>query len=263
VSVIESWPGQSFDPPIPVDLKTVQDAIVAKLKAAGGVLARVEVTGFPDKPQTYRLTSNVGACLVIYSGSMYSRTDMKTPAPTTIDEVRQEREQIWSITILARSLGWDYGTTGSYALLDAVRLALTGFQVNRGFTKMAILVDKFVGTDPAAGVWYYEMKFATRTVNINVVPDVDYATLHDVQYTRVEPAKVVYTFANDGTIQLPRTKVRDVVVLSPTMAITYTAGTDYTVDGPTGVVSTAGGALGPGSQVKVKFAFVEVEVSDL
>jgi hypothetical protein len=259
---IEPWSGVEYNPALPTDLVTAQSAIVAKIKSAGGMLARFDVSGFPTHPDMYRLTHPIGAVLVLYEGSTF------TPKSTTIDEVRQERTLIWSITVATRDLGWAYGgpssasNPGAYAALENTRLALAGYRIP-GFTKIIPLTERFIKKDIDGGAWYYELRICHRSVVINVMPDVDYPILRDVQYTRVEEPLTVFTVANDGTIRLQREKVRDLIMMNESLSATYTPGEDYSLNSASGVITIIdGGALSVGSRVKLKFAFVEVEVSD-
>ena len=63
-----SWIGQNFSPPTPLDIATIEGAIVARLRS---VLNAVEVVHFPDDPKNYRLTHRTGAALVVYRGATY------------------------------------------------------------------------------------------------------------------------------------------------------------------------------------------------
>jgi hypothetical protein len=119
------WNGTTFAPAQPIDINTVEMALVARLAAQ---INTVEVAHFPDAPQAYRLTHRIGAALVRYEGADYG------PLRDTATIV-QERTLRFEVALLVRDLGWSYGgepdgtSPGGYALLESVRGALTGFRV--------------------------------------------------------------------------------------------------------------------------------------
>ena len=118
------WAGSSYSPPAPIDISTIELALVARLASQ---IATVEVAHFPDAPQAYRLTHRIGALLVRYEGADYG---------ALIDSaaIVQERTMRFAAAILVRDVGWSFGgepggtSPGGYALLESVRAALTGFQ---------------------------------------------------------------------------------------------------------------------------------------
>jgi len=270
VTLDAPWYGQEFNPPLRLDIEYVQAVIVQRLKDSGELyapLTQVEIAGFPDKPEVYRLTHPVGAVLVFYAGSTY------TAHPTTIDEVRQEREMKWTLSIVARDLGWAYGgppsgpSPGAYGIVEVCRYALAGFQIT-GFTKMVPRDDRFVRRDAEGGVWYYELDLCHRSTVVNVSPDENFPLLSDVRYVRESVGDIlksppqVFQFDNTGAIQLPRPHVLDVVVTSTDGVTTYVAGTDYDVADPdTGLILIhSGGALSSLDFVRIAFDFTEAEV---
>jgi hypothetical protein len=56
------WSGTRYSPATPVDIASIESAIVTRLQGAiGNVL---EIAHYPNNPETYRLTHRIGAALV-------------------------------------------------------------------------------------------------------------------------------------------------------------------------------------------------------
>src|SRR5208282_6068971 len=127
VALPQSWTGQTFDPPVALDIATLEGAILAQLKNAaaqeGNVLAKMRLEHFPDRPDAFRLANAMGAVLVRYHGTTYG-PNLDTFA------VVQEKKLTFEIAVIARDLGWAYGgpasgtAPGAYAIMEAVRAAL-------------------------------------------------------------------------------------------------------------------------------------------
>jgi hypothetical protein len=119
------WAGVTFTPPTPLDIATIEAAIVSQLSDQ---INAIEVTHYPDRPESYRLTHRVGAALVRFEGAAYGEL-IDTAA------VVQKRTISFTIRLMVRELGWSFGgdaagpSPGAYALLEAMRNALTGFQI--------------------------------------------------------------------------------------------------------------------------------------
>ena len=135
---------------IPNTSEALERAVIARLQA---LLPDVEVEAFPDDPDEYRLNHPLGALLVRYHGSKYG------PLMDT-DLVVQERVMAVEVTLVFRSLN---GKEGIYTYLEAVRLALAGYQPP-AFTKLKPLGDEFLDRDK--GEWRYAIDFATTTMVI-------------------------------------------------------------------------------------------------
>ena len=58
------WTGQQFSPPTPIDIATIETAIVTRLQA---MVPRSRACIFPDAAKNYRLTHRIGAALVVIS----------------------------------------------------------------------------------------------------------------------------------------------------------------------------------------------------
>jgi hypothetical protein len=110
---------------------------------------------FPDDPEEYRLNHPIGALLVRYHGSKYGKL---------LDSgiVAQERALAVEVTVVGRSLN---GSVGVCGYLEAVRLALTGYQPD-AFSKLSPLGDEFISQ--GGGEWRYAIDFATTTMAIEV-----------------------------------------------------------------------------------------------
>src|SRR5579871_2664358 len=162
-----SWTGENFVPPTPLDITTIERAIVNQLRSAIG--DQVEVGHFPDRPEAYRLTHRVGAAQVIFQGADYGEL-------LDANYVVQERTLHFGVRVMTRDLGWAYGgqpsglSPGGYGLLEAIRAALAGFIVP-GCTKMVPERERFLDHDEQGAVWFYSIEFALRTMAIEVEPN--------------------------------------------------------------------------------------------
>jgi hypothetical protein len=246
------WAGQAFTPPTPLDIATIESAIVAQLQAAISV---VEIVHFPDRPEAYRLTHRIGAALVSFRGSSYGEL---------IDSavVAQARTLEFEVRLMARDLGWAYGAMstginpGAYALLEAIRIALTGFQIP-GCRKMYPLKERFVERDAQGGVWIYAIGFAVETLAIEVTPPVAFPLFVNgiAQDAAGDVVAAVgafqQSFNTQGTLQLPYGNITNVSVTDGSGRL-YILGIDYSVDSAIGLLSLVpGGALASGTSVTV------------
>lgn len=259
------WAGTHYEPALPLDIASVEERIVGHLRMMavefGGALSQVAINHFPADPEQYRLTHPVGEVLVIFGDSH------PTPEPMTVDEVMQEDTLEWHIGVLARDLGWAYGgpqsgpSPGAYATLEALKLALVGFQLP-GFTKMK-MVKRGHFVKQHAGVFHYEARYSHRTVVIQTDPDVAYPTANRIRFleeggqtTQAVPA-ADFTFDPDGVITLPFPNVSLVSVAAG--GALYVPGTDYVLDAVNGVITLVpGGSLQPGDTVAVSFSYSDV-----
>ena len=272
------WAGSTFTPALSLSIGHVEQLLVERLRdfpawaksttepaliAAANALAQVPVDHFPDRAVKFRLTHPVGQVLVTHYGSRAAHEN-----PEIVDDVATERVLLWDIALLARDLGWAYGgqpsgpSPGAYGLMDAVRLALTGFQIP-GFTKMI-----WVTEDPRPideGVYIWVARYAHRCVLVqrDVMPD--YPTWVRTQIferagvTAVSVPASPYTFDGTGAIQLPDGNLSAVTITDPDSGATFIEGMDYTVDVVNGLVLAApGGALAAGSTVDVAFSHSEI-----
>ncbi|MBV8359370.1 MAG: hypothetical protein JO189_15755 [Deltaproteobacteria bacterium] len=257
------WAGQTFSPAMPLDIATLEGAIVTQLQAALGNV--VEVTHFPDRPEAYEMRSRIGVVMVIYSGSDYAEI---------IDtaNVAQERTLEFSVGVRIRDLGWAFGalpsatSPGAYQILEGIRIALTGFQPNMGCTKMKPLRERFIERDRQGGVWVYEMVFAMRTVEVeNYQPPVfplftHGKALEEAGVTTIQVQIGLYTFTGaPGTITLAEQNVSTVVVLSSNLSTIYSPLTDYVVDNVNGIIiRTAAGSIPANATVAIAYGYSDV-----
>jgi hypothetical protein len=246
------WTGQTFTPPTPLDIATIESAIVAQLLSR---ISLIEVVHFPDRPEAYRMTHPVGAALVSYRGATYG--DLIDTAA-----VAQLRKLEFEVRLMARDLGWSYGalasgvSPGAYSLLEAVRVALTGFQIP-GCRKTYPLKERFVERDAQGGVWIYAISFAVETVALEASPGDQFplfiqGVAQDTSGDRLASVGLFQqSFDANGSLQLPYGNVSNVTV-SDLNGRQYVAGTDYSVDAASGLISLmSGGALAPGAAVNV------------
>ena len=111
-----------------LSINLLEDALVDRLKAViTGVTA---IEAYPDKPDGYRMRGT-SAVLVAYGGSSYDD-------PDSMGVVTQKRHLEFDVTVKTRHM-----RRGSNDVLDAVRAALTGYQMT-GCTKLYPVKDRFV-----------------------------------------------------------------------------------------------------------------------
>ncbi len=258
-----SWSGLEYRPPTALDIATIEAAMLDELRSK---LAGVEVARFPDRPDAYRLTHRVGAALVIYRGASYGEQ-------LDTEIVAQERKLEFEVMVMVRDLGWNTGGAsggagpGAYEILEAVRVALTGFTV-AGARKMHPVKERFVERDKQGGVWIYGITFALRTIAVEapretVSPLFIHGTmLESGGQTVVTLGAAPYLFDSSGVIQLPR---GNIVALS---AVTQggaplSEGIDYSVDEVNGVVrALTGGAVGAGDTIQISFSYAERVIAE-
>jgi len=259
-AVLDSaWTGTSFAPPTPLDIATIENAILAQLRLAIGT---IEIAHYPDRPETYRMTHRIGAALVRYEGARYGQL-MDTAA------VVQERRLLFEITLMMRDLGWGVGgpadgtSPGAYALIEEVRAALTGFRVS-GCSKMYPQRERFVGRDKQGAVWVYAIRFGLTTAAVEPSsPDnfplfVKGVAQERGGLTAVSVAPAPYTFNANGQIQLPCGNVSQAAVSNPVSGAAYTAGADYSVDTVNGIITlNPSGAIAAGATVDVAYSYAE------
>ena len=256
------WAGADFTPPTAIDIATIETAIVAQLAAQ---VAGIEVADYPDRPESYRLTHRVGAALVQYLGAKYGA--MRDTAA-----IIQERVMEFGVTVMMRDLGWSYGaepsgpSPGAYAILEAVRAALTGFRIP-GCRKTYPRAERFVERDKQGGVWIYLITFALSTMAVEPSSTDSYplfvrgVAMEEGGQSQITLAPAPFMFDAAGTIQLPNGNVTAVVVTAAGGA-TLTAGTDYSLDAVNGVITAlAGGAAAAGDTVQVGYTYADYAIA--
>jgi Gp37 protein len=262
------WVEQNFSPATSLDIATIEAAIVAQLRtylsfALGAQM--IEVTHYPDKPEAYEMRHRIGVAMVIYMGGDYGEI-------LDIGHVAQERTLEFGIGLRIRDLGWAFGgqpsgtSPGAYQVIEAIRLALLGFQVNTGCTPIKAIRERFIDRDKQGGVWVYELIVATRTVVVENYQPPDFPLfIHGTAQekgavTAVQVAVAPMTFSGTpGVITLPQGNLSAVIVKNPNLVTTYVAGFDYSVDNVNGIISRIGeGAIPANATVAVSYAFSDV-----
>jgi hypothetical protein len=260
------WAEETFLPPTALDIASIEAAIVAQLQ--GSLTAAlgpqmIEVTHFPDKPEAYEMRHRIGVAMVIYMGGEYGEI-------LDIGHVAQERTMEFEVGVRIRDLGWAFGgpasgtSPGAYQVLEQIRLALTGFQPNRGCTKLKPLRERFVDRDKQGGVWVYAMRFATRSVAVEQYSEPNYPdfALGTVQeeggITLVNADLNEYPFGGSSTIQLTHGNISNVVVSNPVNNHLYTLGSDYVLDRVNGIITKLSGGTIGGNPVNVSYSYAEV-----
>jgi hypothetical protein len=260
------WAGQNFTPPTPLDIASIEAAIVTQLKtylssALGPQM--IEVTHFPDRPEAYEMRHRIGVAMVIFIGSYYGKI-------LDTAHVVQERTLEFEVGVRIRDLGWAFGgppsgtSPGAYQIIEGIRLALLGFQPNTGCTPMKAIRERFIQRDPQGGVCVYSVWFSTRTVVVeNFTPPTYPLFIHgtamdEAGQTTTQVQIALLTFAA-GQINLGRMNISAVIVRSANLQTTYTLGTDYTLDNVNGIIyRVSGGAIPNNATVAVSFAYSDV-----
>ena len=252
------WTGSIFNPPTPLDIATIEMAIVGRLSAT---IDTVEVAHYPDKPESYRLTHRIGAALVRYEGASYGPL-------MDAAVVVQKRELKFAVKVMVRDLGWGFGgddagaTPGAYALMETIRDSLTGYQIG-GCSKIYPIHERFVERDKQGGVWVYESMFGLTTLAVEPsIPD-NYPLLIEgvVQEQGGQTLRVAiasrYSFNAFDHIQLGHGNIDELTVTSLT-GITYAPTSDYSVDSVNGIVTrNENGTIPSGATVTVAYGYGE------
>jgi Gp37 protein len=256
------WTGASFAPVTAIDIATIENAILAQLRAN---INTIEIAHYPDRPETWRLTHRVGAALVMYKGSLYG--DL-----LDTDAVIQERNLEFEIALMMRDLGWSVGgeaagpSPGAYAIIEQVRSILSGFVVP-GCRKMRPVREKFVQRDKKGGVWTYALTFAMTTlaVEASAIPTfplfIRGVALEEGGQTTITVGAASYPFDSTGKILLPHGNVFG-LQMTAIGGGQLTEGTDFTVDRADGVIAAiAVGAISPNQTVQIAYAYAEEAVA--
>jgi hypothetical protein len=258
--------GQTFSPPTIEGIAAIESAIVTQLQSfLGAALGSymIEVNHFPDKPEAYELRHRIGTCLVIYAGSEYGRI-------IDTGHVAQERTLEFEVGLRIRDLGWAFGgppsgtSPGAYQIIEAVRMALLGFQPNTGCTKMRAMRERFIDRDRQGGVWVYSIWFSTRTVvvenfEVPVFPPFTRGRAFEKGgVTTIQVGVALLTFGSDDTINLGVANISAVTIKNQALSTAYTEGSDYTVDYVNGMITRQSGGIGPGATVAASYAYSDV-----
>ena len=256
------WIGQQFAPPTSLDIATIETAIVTRLRA---MVTSIEIVHFPDNPKNYRLTHRIGAALVVYRGSEYGQVD-DTAA------IIQERRMEFDVTVLVRDLGWSVGGTpgatspGAYAILEAIRAALTGYQIP-GARKISMVREKFVERDADGGVWIYLLTVRLSTMALEASTTDDFplfvkgVALDRAGESIVTVGATEFTFSTRDQIQLPNLNIVAISVTTLGGAVLL-SGTDYTLDGVNGIVTRlSSGGIASEASVNIAWSYADAVVA--
>ena len=131
-----------------MSLKAHEAAIISRLESQ---ISGTPVESFPENPQSYKMNHPVAALLVVYGGSQYNENQGG-------NVVVQNRRQDWDVVVVSRNLSRiaSGAHSNAYDLLDAVRTAITGFQI-AGFTKFYPRGERFLRE--SGGIWWYSITF--------------------------------------------------------------------------------------------------------
>jgi hypothetical protein len=252
------WNGVTFAPPTPIDIGTIEDAIVTQLQSQ---ITSIEIAHYPDRPETWRLTHRIGAALVMYKGAQYGEL-LDTSA------IVQERKLEFEIEIVMRDLGWAVGgepsgpNPGAYAVIESIRMALTGFVVP-GCRKIYPTREKFVKRDKQGGVWIYASSFALSTVAVETPNTENFPlftkgiALEESGQTSISVGAAPYTFNSNLQVQLPYGNVF-AVSITALGGVALAQGTDFSVDRADGIITAlSGGAISAGETVQIAYAYAE------
>jgi hypothetical protein len=256
------WLGQQFSPPTPIDIATIETAIVARLQA---LVSSIEIVHFPDSPKNYRLTHRIGAALVVYRGSEFGQV------PDT-GSIIQERKMEFDLTVLVRDLGWSVGgspgatSPGAYAILEAIRAALTGYQIP-GARKIQMVREKFVERDPDGGVWMYLLTVALSTMAVEPSTTDSFplfikgVAIDAAGESTVTTGATQFTFNSQNQIQLPNLNIVTLAV-STLGGSAFILGTDFSLDPINGIVTRiSSGGIAGGATVKIAWSYADAAVA--
>jgi len=256
------WIGQQFSPPTAIDIAAIETAIVERLRA---MVTSIEIVHFPDNPRNYRLTHRIGAALIVYRGSNYGKV-----ADTA--SIIQERTMEFDVTVLVRDLGWSVGgspgatSPGAYAILEAIRAALTGYQVP-GARKIFMTRDKFVERDADGGVWVYLLSIALTTMALELSTTDDFplfikgVALETGGESTVTVGATEFTFNSQDQIQLPNDNIIAVTV-STLGGSALVPGTDFALDPVNGIVTRlSSGGIAGNATVNIAWSYADAVVA--
>ncbi len=94
--------------------RPIIDAVATHLQAA---IPWVSVDVFPENPADYQFIHPVGAVLVGYQSSKFTKLE-------SLGLIAQQRDVVLHLTVIGSHL---HGDDGTLAILDEVRLAIVGF----------------------------------------------------------------------------------------------------------------------------------------
>jgi len=134
-----------------VDIGVGEAALIDKLKEA---FPDLEVSPMPIRSQAVKVLGAKGDILLQYRSSAYAE-----PIANNQGGFSQDRKPEWVCVLRSRDLSPKSGQTSAYALLDRIRVALSGFTIPGipDVTRLVPVRDGFL--DEVDGIWFYEMAF--------------------------------------------------------------------------------------------------------
>lgn len=155
----------------------IEVAIVDRLKAAFTELGKphptIDVIAWPGRPDTYKLSHPIGACMVIYNGTKYDDSHAMAGQAVYGDAE-------FEIGILARTLrehqppqgsASDALGTGAYDFLAVCRQALAGWRVPEAAGHVRVQKDSF--TAYKEGEWGYSLFITMPTMTVIDIAEPD------------------------------------------------------------------------------------------
>ncbi|MDK4536454.1 Gp37 family protein [Kingella negevensis] len=130
--------------------RPIIDAVATHLQAA---IPWVSVDVFPENPADYQFIHPVGAVLVGYQSSKFTKLE-------SLGLIAQQRDVVLHLTVIGSHL---HGDDGALAILDEVRLAIVGFKPPNCLP-CSLLQERFLSED--AGAWQYELTVQTETQQV-------------------------------------------------------------------------------------------------
>ncbi|EGK12366.1 Gp37 family protein [Kingella kingae] len=150
--------------------RPIIDAVATHLQAA---IPWVSVDVFPENPADYQFIHPVGAVLVGYQSSKFTKLE-------SLGLIAQQRDVVLHLTVIGSHL---HGDDGALAILDEVRLAIVGFKPPNCLP-CSLLQERFLSED--AGAWQYELTVQTTTQQVQVCQPENLPTLTQVHHRHTQ-----------------------------------------------------------------------------
>ena len=155
---------------------------------------------------------------------------------------------------------------GAYTILEAIRAALTGYQVP-GARKIFMVREKFVERDADGGVWTYLLTIALTTMALEPSATEDFplfikgVALATGGESTVTIGATQFTFNSQNQIQLPNGNIVALTV-SALGGSAFILGTDFTLDPVNGIVTRiASGGIAIGASVNIAWSYADTAVA--
>lgn len=158
-----------------MNIAGIESALVQYLRVQLGK-CNLAIDAMPDKDRP--MLHPIGEIHVVYQGSEYGRVEALGP-------VIQRRELKFEILVKIRNLSRHEGV---YPVLDACRMALTGWKAPDSREGSTLVRDSFVSEDQ--GVWCYVLTLAVPSYTIEVTTIEDLPLLEQITLADQSPAGV-------------------------------------------------------------------------